>query len=516
LTSLLSTETGADRGRGDRGRRVDDLPPLSPWTVLIVLATSALLGLVSNRYGYHRDELYFLEAGKHLAWGYPDLPPLVPLVARTLSALAPGSLVVLRLPSAVSGGVVVFVTALMVRELQGGRAAQALGAATVAASGLLLGTEHYLNTSGFDLLVWTTLLWLVLRLLRTRNERLWLPIGGLVSVGLLNSDLVVALVACLVLALAILGPRQLLASGWALMGGLIAVAVWTPYLVWQAHHGWPQLEVSRSIASGSSGTSTPRYLLIPSQLVLVSPYLAPVWIVGLVRLLRDPVLGWCRSIGWSYLLLAGVFLTLGGKSYYLANMLPVLVSAGAQPSIDWLHRGRTQVRKALLAVALSVTVVTTVLVTLPVLPAGALHRTPIVALNYDEGETVGWPTYVGQIAAAYRQIPVRRRTQAAILASNYGEAGAIDRFGPALGLPSAFSGQDGFWYWGPPSGHLRTFLVIGFSTETIEHIFRHCRVAIHLRNRQSVKNQEQGVPVRVCGPLRSSWTTLWPRLRDLG
>jgi hypothetical protein len=252
------------------------------------------------------------------------------------------------------------------------------------------------------------------------------------------------------------------------------------------------------------------------QLVLVSPYLAPVWIVGLVRLLRDPVLGWCRSIGWSYLFLAVVFLTLGGKSYYLANMLPVLVSAGAQPSIDWLHRGRIRLRKALLIVALSVTVVTTILATLPVLPADALHRTPIVALNYDEGETVGWPTYVGQIAAAYRQIPVGRRARAAILASNYGEAGAVDRFGPALGLPPAFSVEDGFWYWGPPSRQIRTFLVIGFSTEAIEGVFRRCRVAIHLDNRQSVKNQEQGVPVRVCGPLRSSWTTLWPRLRDLG
>jgi hypothetical protein len=412
--------------------------------------------------------------------------------------------------------VVVFVTALMVRELKGGRAAQLLGAAAVAASGLLLGTEHYLNTSGFDLLVWTTLLWLVLRLLRTRNQMLWLPIGAIVAVGLLNSDLVFALVACLVVALAAVGPRPLLASRWALIGGLIAVAAWTPYLVWQAHHGWPQLEVSRSIASGSSGTSTPRYLLLPSQLVLVSPYLAPVWIVGLVRLLRDPVMGWCRSIGWTYLFLAVVFLTLGGKSYYLANMLPVLVSAGAQPSIDWLHRGRIRLRKSLLAVALCVTVVTTVVVTLPVLPAGALHRTPIVALNYDEGETVGWPAYVGQIAAAYRQISLPQGTQAAILASNYGEAGAVDRFGPALGLPSAFSVQDGFWYWGPPPRHVRTFLVVGFRPDTLERVFHHCRVATHLDNRESVKNQEQGVPVRVCRQPRSSWTTLWPALRDLG
>ena len=201
MTSVLSPEDHRHQGSGNRTGGADDLPALSPWTVVIALLTSGLLGLVSNRYGYHRDELYFLAAARHLAWGYPDLPPLVPAVARTLSALAPGSLVVLRLPSTLSGGAVVLVTALMVRELKGGRAAQLLGAAIVAASGLLLGTEHYLNTSGFDLLVWTTLLWLALRLLRTWNEMLWLPIGAMVAVGLLNSDLVFALVACLVLAL---------------------------------------------------------------------------------------------------------------------------------------------------------------------------------------------------------------------------------------------------------------------------------------------------------------------------
>ena len=415
----------------------DPLPSLSRWVLVVGAITTGVLVLTSSRYSYHRDELYFLEAGRHLAWGYPDLPPLVPLTARILSAIAPGSLVLLRLPSAVAAGAVVLVTGLLVRELDGGHSAQLLAAVTIAASGLLLGVGHYLNTSAFDLFGWTLLLWLFVRLLRTEQEVLWLPIGVMVGIGLLNSDLVFALIASILFAVGLLGPRRLLWSRWAVLAGLVAALAWTPYLVWQARHGWPQLIVSRSIAAGNSGTSTPRALLVPSQFFLISPYLAPIWIVGLVRLFRDPCVRWCRAMGLAYVILAAVFVVTGGKSYYLAGMLPVLVAAGAQPAIDWLHRGRPPVRMGLLAVALCLTIPPVILFTLPVLPVSALHRTPIVTVNYDEGETVGWPTYVAQIAGVYRQVPADQRGSTAILTSNYGEAGAVDRFGSAFGLPAA-------------------------------------------------------------------------------
>ena len=136
-------------------------------------AVSVTLIVVSGRYGYHRDELYFLEAGRHPARGYPDMPPLVPLVAHGLSAVAPDSLTVLRLPSALAGGAIVVLTGLVAHELGGGRSAQVLAAGTIAFSALLLGTEHVLSTAGLDLLAASALLWLVVRLLRTGD-----PGGG--------------------------------------------------------------------------------------------------------------------------------------------------------------------------------------------------------------------------------------------------------------------------------------------------------------------------------------------------
>ena len=294
---------------------------------------AAVLVAMAGRYGYHRDELYYLAAGRHLAWGYPDQPPLVPLLARLSWQVAPGSVVVLRLPSAFAAAVVVAVAGLLARELGGQRAAQLVAAASMAVASLLLGAGHLLSTTTFDLLAWALLLWLVVRVLRTGNQRLWLVVGVVAGIGLLNKDLVAFLMAAVVAGIAVAGPRRIFASPWLWIGGTLAVVLWAPYLLWQARHGWPQLEVSRAIAAGSSGTSAPRALFVPEQLGLVSPFLAPIWIAGLVRLFRDPALRWCRAVGWAYVLLAAVFLALGGKPYYLGGMFPVLLAAGAQPTV---------------------------------------------------------------------------------------------------------------------------------------------------------------------------------------
>jgi 4-amino-4-deoxy-L-arabinose transferase-like glycosyltransferase len=437
----------------------------------------------------------------------------VPLLARVLSDVAPGSLVVLRVPSALAAGAIVVLTALLARQFGSGRGAQLLAAGSMAVAALLLGAGHLLSTTTFDLLTWALLLWLFTRILRTGDERLWLVVGAVVGVGLLNSDLTGFLVGAVMLGIAVSGPRRTFASRRLWVGGIVAAIMWTPYLVWQARHGWPQLEVSRAIAAGRSGSSEPRSLFVPFQLGLVSPFLAPVWIVGLIRLLRDPAIRWCRAIGVAYVLLAVVFLAAGGKPYYLGGMFPVLLAAGAQPSVDWLRAGRGRLRRAALGAAFALSA-GAILVTLPVVPVGSLHRTSIVDANYDLGETIGWPAYVQEIAAVYHRIPAVDRPNVAILTSNYGEAGAIDRYGPTVGLPHAHSGQTGYWYWGPPSDNATTLLVVGFDRNVLQRSFRDIRIATHLDNHLQINNDEQDAPVWICSQRRQDWSALWPRLRD--
>jgi 4-amino-4-deoxy-L-arabinose transferase-like glycosyltransferase len=482
----------------------------------VAACVAGVLISVSGRYGYHRDELYFLAAGHHLAWGYPDQPPLVPLLARLMSELSAGSVMVLRLPSAFAAAGVVVFTGLLARELGAKRGAQLLAAISMAVASLLLGAGHLLSTTTYDLLAWATLLWLVVRILRTGDDRLWVVVGVVAGIGLLDSDLVAFLIGAIAVAILLAGPRRTFASPWVWIGGILAAAIWTPYLIWQAGHGWPQLTVSRAIATGSSGTSEPRALFIPLQLGLVSPYLAPVWIAGLVRLLRDKAIRWCRPIGWAYVILAAVFLVTGGKPYYLGGMFPALLAAGAQPTIDWMNRTKARLRSAVIAGAIALSAVGSVLITLPVIPMGTLHLTPIVSFNYDTGETLAWPTYVRQLADVYSRLPPGKRSGVVILTSNYGEAGAVDRFGPASGLPPSFSGHNGYWYWGPPPASTRTVLAVGFERSFLERFFGDVRLETRLDNHLDLNTQEQNAPVWLCSQVRGDWPTLWPRFRHLG
>jgi Dolichyl-phosphate-mannose-protein mannosyltransferase len=483
---------------------------LLPVTAVAGLLTAVLIAL-SGRYGYHRDELYFIECGKHLAWGYPDQPPLVPLIARLMTDLAPGSLVLLRLPSAVAGGVLVLLTALLTRELGGRRSAQVLAAGVVAVAPVVTGASHLLSTTAFDLPAWALLCLILLRILRTGQLRLWLLAGLVAGVALLDTDLVAFLIVAVVAGLVVVGPRATFRSGWFYAGGVIALGLWSPYLVWQASHGWPELSVAHSIAAGNSGSSAPWWLIVPEQLVLVPWYFSPIWIAGLVRLFRGP--GWCRAVGVAWPVLAVLFMVTGGKPYYLAGMLPVLIAAGAQPAVDWAARGHARARRRLLIAGMAVGLLVFP-ITLPVLPVTLLHNTPIVALNYDTGETVGWPAFVGEIAAAYRGLPPGQRGTTIVLTSNYGEAGAVDRFGPADGLPLAYSGHNAFWYWGPPPAAAATALVIGYDRDQLGFC-RSVRLAARLDNHVAVHDDEQGAPVWICQPSQS-WAAIWPSQRYFG
>jgi hypothetical protein len=481
-------------------------PVARRWLALIGGAEFLVLAATANQYGYHRDELYFLAAGRHLSWGYPDQPPLVPVLSRLIDAIAPDSLFALRLPSAVAAAAVVVITGLLTREFGGGRGAQALAAGSMAIAAFVLGSGHLLSTSTFDLLAWTVLLWLIVRTLRTGNDRLWVLTGVVAGIGLLDSNLVAFLLAAVVAGIVIAGPRRALASPWPWIGGVVAAIMWTPYLVWQARHGWPQFEVSRAIAAGRSGSSQPRWLFVPYRFGLVSPFLSPVWIAGLVQLFRSPRLRWCRAIGWAYVLLTVAFIATGGKAYYIAGMFPVLLGAGAPSAIDWTQRNRPGLKRAAIGAAFVLSA-GAMIITLPLVPVHSLHDTPVVDANYDAGETVGWPTYVGEIASVYQPGEI-------ILTTNYGEAGAVERFGGPLGLPHPFSGQTGYWYWGPPPADADRVLAIGFDRDVLDASFERCDLAIRLDNHLDIGNDEQHAPVWSCSGRRQTWADMWPRFRD--
>ena len=488
------------------------LPPFAVRGVAaIATGVAGVLFALSGRYGFHRDEMYFLACGRRLAWGYPDQPPLVPLVARAMAALS-HSLVVLRIPSDLAvAGTVVF-AALIARELGGTRNAQLLAAGATAIGNLTLGSGHLLSTTTLGVTFWAALCWLALRLLRTGDSRWWPVAGVVVGVGLLDNDLVAFLVAAIVVSVLAVGPRERLANPWALVGVVIAGALWAPYLAWQARHGWPQLDVANAVAHGSSGSGGPRWAIPLAQLYLATPVLAPVWIAGLVRLLRDRSLRWARPLGISWFVLLAVFVVTGGKPYYLALMMPLLLGAGAEPALRWLAERSPGARRGW-AIAFAVSAAIDAVVTLPVVPLGVLHDTPVVTVNYDAGETVGWPAYVDQVAVAWRGL---NDPAAAIVASNYGEAAAIDYYGGKRGLPHAYAVHNAYWLWGPPPPPTGRLLCVGFGHDRLAALFGEVTQVGRLHNSYDVANTEQGRALWSCAGPRLPWRVAWRRLRTYG
>ena len=471
-----------------------------------------MLVALASGYGYHRDELYFIAAGKHLDWAYADQGPLTPLIARAMTEIAAGSLTVLRVPAALAAGGTVLLTGLLARELGGTRRAATIASACAAVASVVLFTGHLLSTSTFDLLAWTAITWLSVRAVRTRDDRLWLVAGGVLGIALLNKPLPAFLAAGLLAGVVVAGPRRLLRDPYVWAGAALALALWSPWIVWQARHGWPQLDVSRSIAEGNSASSEAWWAIVPFQFLLVSPVLAPVWIAGLVRLFRDRALSEFRFLAWAWVVLAVVFMVTGGKPYYLAGLLPALLGAGAAPVDRWLGGGRRALRGTALVAAVTTSAAIGIVVALPVLPADRSNL--VVDVNEDVGETIGWPELARTVAGVYRRAGTHGRP--VILAGNYGEAGAIDRYGPALGLPAAYSGHNAYGSWGPPPDRSGPVVTIGLEAAELAPNFRGCAVAARIDNAASVDNDERGSPVAICKGPRARWSQEWRMLLRLG
>lgn len=469
----------------------------------------AVLTALSGRYGFHRDELYFLAAGKRLDWGYVDQPPITPLLARLSAAVfgdTPGGV---RVVATLAGVATAVVVALVARELGGGRGAQVFSAVAAALSTFVLAVSHMLSTTTVDVLMWTVIGFLALRLLRTGDGRWWIAVGAAVGVGLENKWLVLLLVAALGIALLVIGPREVLRSGWLAAGVVVAAVLAAPTVLWQAAHGFPLLTVASGI-SEDDGTEN-RILFVPMQLVYVSPVLVPVWLAGIVRLWRDPALRWARALAVSYPVLCVGLLVLGGKPYYSVPLLVLLTAAGAEPALRWLDRG---VRRSVAAVLAVVAAVISVVVGLPVLPAADLA--PVLALNREPGEQVGWPEFTRTVSLAWQQIPAEQRATATIFANSYGQAGAVERYRGEYGLPQPYSGHMSYADWGPPPDAMTGPVVLVGGFEDISETrsaFTDCRVIAVHDNGIGLGNEEQGTPLALCSGPAAPWSRLWPDLR---
>lgn len=472
----------------------------------VAFAVFAVLLATSRRYGYHRDELYFLVAGRHPAWGYDDQPAFTPVLAALMDRVAPGDLTVLRLPSAVCAAATVLLVAAIAYEMGADRIAQILSGMVAATATFVVYSGHLLSTATFDLFFATVLVWLLARWHRTARDRLLLWAGAVAGLALNNKLLIVFPLVAFTLSLPRLWSRPLF---WA--GAAIALAAWTPYLLWQSGHGWPQIEMAGAVTDGEPAGG--RLLLLPMQPLLFGPLTAPIWLAGLWRLLRNPDARPWRGFGVAYLVLLAMFLVSGGQFYYPSAGYPALIAAGSIATVQWVRRGG-RLRTSLAVGAVALTALSTAAMSLPVYPIGWYGRSPQVAANPDAAETVGWPELVTGVAGVHEALP---EPGAAIFTANYGQAGAVDRFGPEYGLPTPYSGHNAYWRWGPPPDAATTAVVVGSSAAAaVRPWCGSLTLAATHDNRLDVDNDEQGTPIWICRGLTRTWSQLWPELRHLG
>ena len=490
-----------------------------PQRYAAIAAALTLVGhLIANpHYGFFRDELYFIVCGRHPALGYVDQPPLVPLTA-ALSQVFGESLFLLRAVAALCAAAAVYASCLLAIELGGGTFAVTLTAIAVALSPVLAAFGAKVSTDSDMLWTWPLAALFAVRAVLRNDGRWWIGAGAALGLAAEAKYSVLLFAAALVAGIALTAQRRWFAKAAFWDGVAVAGALALPSLGWQAAHGFPMIELLRNGQHGKNVVLTPAEFLV-QQLLIVGPLFAPVWIAGLVALLRRADL---RFLGYAYVLLIAIMIALHAKNYYPAAIYSVLLAAGAVAIERWTRRVPL-LQPAIASVAFASGFVLLPLVE-PILPAAelpaymvAIHVHPAASESARQGELPqdfadmhGWRELAAAVVRVYRTAPAGERSGATIVAGNYGEAAAIDVFGAPYGLPHAVSGHNQYYLWGPGSGDGRFVVDVGGDVRADRKLCARAWVAATVSARYAMPF-EHDLPIVVCRGLHVPLATLWPR-----
>jgi hypothetical protein len=518
LLARLKQRTGSYTGSSWPAGVLPDIEPFDRRVIAVAGVVFAVLMAVSGRYGFDRDELYFLDCARHLQASYVDQPVLGPLLAWVSLKLFGVSLPGLRLWPSLAAATTTVVVGLTAREFGGTGRAQLLAAFGTAMAPWLLGSDHLANTTPYALLAWAGLALVVVRIGRTGDCRWWLAGGVVAGLGVADDHSMIFFAAAVVIGALLSGGRQMIWNRWFAAGAVIMLGFEVPDLWWQAQHQWATIAMTEALNRENGGLANISPWLL-SQLENTIWTLAGVPVIGLWCLCRSGQPLW-RALAWAYGLLFVLFaLTAGAKGYYLAAAYVYLLAAGAVAIDGWLLARPGRLRNLLL-----VTAALTALAlpgALPVLPPAVLART-FYKSNETPLETIGWPQLVRSVDAVWTSLPTRQRDSAVLFADNYGLAGAINELGRGTGLPTAVSRQNSEWWWGPGNPRATTIVAVapgpagggtGYSYFLLG-FFTNVREAATLSNPYGVHNMQWGGHVYICTGPRLPWGQIWPLLRE--
>jgi len=482
--------------------------------------------LTKGRYGYFRDELYFLACGEHLAWGYVDCAPSIALVAWLSRALFGDSLHAIRFFPAVASAATVLLTGLIARELGGKRFAVALACSCMLVPSVNLIIGSMLTMNVFEPLFWMGCAYCTLLVIKRENPKYFLWFGVLAGLGLENKHSMIFFGFALVAGLLLTCDRRYFADQWIWIAGAIALVIFLPNLIWQYQHNWPTLEDLSNVKRMHKNVELPPLPFLGQQIMMMLPTTLPVWGAGLWFFFFDRNGRRYRALGWAFVIVLSVMMVLKGKDYYLAPAYPMLFAAGGvfwERGLEVWRRIRWLKVALPLVIALSGAVVLPL--GLPILPVESFLRyvemlgmQPVKrevghvgVLPQYYGDRFGWPEMVATVAKIYHGLPPEERAKAAILAGNYGEAGAIDFFGPRLGLPKAISGHQTYYFWGPREYAGEVLILLQYNRERVGSHCQSVEDAAVLTPPYAMA--EEHYTILICRGLKQPLQELWPRLK---
>ncbi len=475
-------------------------------------------------YGYFRDELYYLACADHLAWGYVDHPPLSIFILAAVRGLFGNSMFAIRLPAILAGAATVFLTGVLTRQLGGGRFAQALAALACLAMPIALGLGTFFSMNAFDMLFWLAGVLVVVRLIDAGAPRDWLLFGVIAGLGMMNKISMGFLVFGLGVGLLLTPERQRLRGKWLWIGGGIALLLFLPHVLWQVANGFPTREFVHN-ASSMKMRAMASLEYLAAQVLYTNPITVPIWLAGLGYFLFARHGRAYRSLGIAYIAILVLLIAQQGKAYYLAPAYPMLLAGGGVAIERFTDRRARWLRPVSL---LAVTVIGAALAPLamPILsPEATFHyvqtlgidapqeeRNARRALSQHLADRFGWDNMVATIARVHRALPPAERARAAIFAGNYGEAGAVNLFGPSQGLPPAISGHNNFWLWGPGEATGEVTIVVGLPAEALQRLCEEVEQAETVESPWAMP-YETDLPVYVCRRLKRPLPEVWSELK---
>jgi Dolichyl-phosphate-mannose-protein mannosyltransferase len=491
----------------------------------VALARFMLYLVAAPNYGYFRDELYYLACAEHPAWGYVDQPPLIAWTAWLLRHSIGTSLYALRLLPMLSDLGTIVMTGLLARELGGKRWAMFLSALAVLAAPLFLLITHLFTMNALDLLLWTVLAWLMVKLVKTADERLWLWVGALVGVALLNKYAVLFVVIGFLAGVVASPLRRTLVRPWFWAGIGLATVIALPNFLWQLHRQFPFLQLMANIRRNGRDIvfSPPAYLGQQAFLIGFTPVvlvLLGVWFLASARGRRYAVLA------WGFLGMLGITMLLKGKGYYVGPAYPMIFASGAV-MFEELTQGRRW-RWARPAYAALILAIGALLgpVAFPILPVKTFiaytHKLGIEQPKFEHqpqsvlpqlyADMFGWEDRVKMVAAYYHSLSPEEQKITAIGAPNYGQAGAIDFFGPKYGLPKAISGHQTFWLWGPREYTGESIILLNEGLPKKYEQMCRSLTLVGVPD-EPYARPDDNRPIYHCRGLNPSLQELWPRLK---